>query len=203
MDLPGGMDQYNKNLNKIKEQRFLYFVFIDARSQFPLQQQLNGQLPQSLFPPQQQFPDSGISFSAPPQPSLEQLSSALGLTPLQHILPQRMSQSRRGFPQNLPMTSLGQGLSPETVNVPLAAPQKIPSFLTESQVYRDFEDVNSRSHLSDDIIGSQSKSSNVICVLIMMSLTDSLATQKVAFSVIISWLLAIVCYSWLNYRGSH
>ena len=83
------------------------------------------------------------------------------------------------------MTSLGQNLSPETVNVPLAAPQKIPSFLTESQVYRDFEDVNSRSHLSDDIIGSQGKSSNVICVLIMMSLTDSLATQKVAFSVMI------------------
>ncbi|XP_022790461.1 uncharacterized protein LOC111329957 isoform X2 [Stylophora pistillata] len=128
----------------------------DARSQFPLQQPLNNQIPQSLFAPQQPFPDSGISFRAPPQPSLQQLSSTLGLTPLQHVLPQRTSQTRSGFALNEPMSSLGQDLSPVTVNVPMAAPQKIPSFLTASQVYRDFEDVNSRSHLSDDIIGSQS-----------------------------------------------
>ena len=136
---------------------FFFFFFIDARSQFPLQQAFNDQIPQNLFAPQQPFPDSGISFRAPPQPSLQQLSSTLGLTPIQHILPQRVSQTRSDFAPNEPMNSFGQDLSPVTVNVPMAAPQKIPSFLTASQVYKDFEDVNSRSHLSDDIIRSQSK----------------------------------------------
>lgn len=135
-----------KSLKKI-------FFLVDSRSQFPLQQTLNNQISQSLFPPQQ-FQNAGGPFGAAPQPSLGQLSKTLGLTPLQHILPPQ----RPGYPQDEPLSSIGQtDLSPVRVNVPMMAPQKIPSFLAASQVYRDFEDVNSRSHLSDDIIGNQSK----------------------------------------------
>lgn len=103
-----------------------------------------------------QFQNAGGPFGFAPQPSIGQLSKTLGMTPLQHIPPQRPS-----YPQNDPLRSIGQtDLSPVRVNVPMMAPQKIPSFLAASQVYRDFEDVNSRSHLSDDIIGNQSKCYN-------------------------------------------
>lgn len=126
---------------------------VDPRSQFPLQQTLNNQIPQNLFTPQQ-FQDSGIPFGTAPQLNLNQLSKAIGLTPLQHILPQQMSPNGPGYFPNEP---LSRDLSPVRVNVPMMAPQKIPSFLTASQVYKDFEDVNSRSHLSDDVFGDQSK----------------------------------------------
>lgn len=132
------------------------FSLADSRSQFPLQQTYNNQMSQGLLAPQQ-FQNMGGPFGFAPQPSLGgQLSKTLGLTPLQHIPPQRPS-----YPQNDPLGSIGQtDLSPVRVNVPMMAPQKIPSFLAASQVYRDFEDVNSRSHLSDDIIGNQSKCYN-------------------------------------------
>lgn len=44
-----------------------------------------------------------------------------------------------------------------TVNVPMEAPRKIPSFVTASQVYRDFEDVNSRPNFADDLVRGQGK----------------------------------------------
>ena len=39
----------------------------------------------------------------------------------------------------------------------MEAPKKIPSFVTASQVYRDFEDVNSRSDLANDLAGGPGK----------------------------------------------
>ncbi|XP_078359064.1 uncharacterized protein LOC144643627 isoform X2 [Oculina patagonica] len=133
----------------------------DQRSQFPLQQTLNNQIPQNVFTPQELL-DSGGPFGGAPQLSVNQLSKTLGLTPLQHILPQRMSPNGPGYPQNGPLSSFGQtDMSPERVNVPMMAPQKIPSFLTASQVYKDFEDVNTRSHLSDDIFGNQMSQGDV------------------------------------------
>ena len=78
------------------------------------------------------------------------------MTPIQHVLPKQNPQNMFGYHQN-DVRSIGPAsLSPITVNIPMTAPRTIPSFLTASQVYKDFEDVNSRSHLSDDIFGGQS-----------------------------------------------
>lgn len=143
----------------------VFLFIVDGRSQFPMQPTFNNQIQQGLFNPQQ-FQETGFPFgAAPPQPSINQLSNSIGLTPLQHVLPQR-TRNRPAYTQNGPMrSSIGQSdMSPVTVNVPMAAPEKIPSFLTASQVYKDFEDVNSRSHLSDDIFGSQSKCFTEACV---------------------------------------
>ena len=80
----------------------------------------------------------------------------IGLSPYQHVMPDRTPLNMPGYSQN-DMRSIDPAhLPPITVDVPMAAPKKIPSFLTASQVYKDFEDVNSRSHLSDDIFGSES-----------------------------------------------
>ena len=142
----------------LKKRTVFFLSALDTRSQFPLQQTLNSQFPQNIFTQAQQFQDPGGPFGVPRRPSLNQLSQTIGVTPLQHILPQRMSPNAPGFPMDEQLGSFGQtDLSPVRVNVPMMAPQKIPSFLTASQVYKDFEDVNSRSHMSDDIFGNQSK----------------------------------------------
>ena len=127
--------------------------FLDTRSQFPLLQSMN-QIPQTLFSPQQ---NQGLGLPLGPSPGpLDQLSKSIGVTPLQHVLPdqniERVLGNRRSDVRSIGPASL----SPITVNIPMTAPRKIPSFLTASQVYKDFEDVNSRSHLSDDIFGGQS-----------------------------------------------
>lgn len=131
----------------------LSFSLTDVRSQLPLQQAFN-QIPQSIFTPQQ-TQDQGLPFGTSAG-QLNQLGNMIGLSPYQHVLPDRSSLNMPGYSQN-DMRSIDPAhLSPITVDVPMAAPKKIPSFLTASQVYKDFEDVNSRSHLSDDIFGSES-----------------------------------------------
>ena len=131
------------------------FVFhLDTRSQLPLQQPFN-QIPQTLFTPQQSQ-DPGIPLGTS-LGQLNQLSNSIGVTPFQSPFPDQTSQNLPGYPQN-DIRSIGPGhFSPITVNVPMTPPKTIPSFLTASQVYKDFEDVNSRSHLADDIFGGESK----------------------------------------------
>ena len=140
-------------INGLKHVMSLSFSLTDVRSQLPLQQAFN-QIPQSIFTPQQ-TQDQGLQFGTSPG-QLNQLGNMIGLSPYQHVLPDRTSLNMPGYSQN-DMRSIDPAhLPPITVDVPMAAPKKIPSFLTASQVYKDFEDVNSRSHLSDDIFGSES-----------------------------------------------
>lgn len=120
------------------------YLFADLRSQLPLQPALNQPIPQTLLTPQQ-GQDQGLPLGSLPG-DLNQLSNTLGFTPYQHISPQQLS-----------MNNNQAEASPLTVNVPMEAPKKIPSFVTASQVYRDFEDVNSRSNFADDLVRGQSK----------------------------------------------
>lgn len=133
----------------------LLYLNSDVRSQLPLQQPFN-QIPQTLFTPQQPQ-NQGPSFGNSPA-LLPQIGNSIGLTPYQHLAPDQMSLRITGYPQRNEARSIDPAhLSPISVDVPMTAPRKIPSFLTASQVYKDFEDVNSRSHLADDIFGSESK----------------------------------------------
>ena len=63
----------------------------------------------------------------------------------------------QSYPQREMRPMQPAALSPVTVNVPLPPPKKIPSFLAASEVYRDFQDVNSKSHLEDDILANPRK----------------------------------------------
>ncbi|XP_068712430.1 uncharacterized protein [Montipora foliosa] len=112
----------------------------DLRSQLPLQPALNQPVPQTQLTPQQS-PGQGLTFGNPTG-DLNQLTNTLGLTPYQNVLSQQPTLN----------TNQAQ-FSPINVNVPMEAPKKIPSFVTASQVYRDFEDVNSRSDLANDLAG--------------------------------------------------
>lgn len=120
------------------------YLFTDLSPQLPLQPTLNQPIPQTLLTPQQSQ-EQGLPLRSLTG-DLNQLSNTLGLSPYQHISPQQLAMN------NNPAEA-----SPMTVNVPMEAPRKIPSFVTASQVYRDFEDVNSRPNFADDLVRGQGK----------------------------------------------
>ena len=79
-----------------------------------------------------------------------QAPPVVGFQPIIRMVPQRDSI---GAPQSRPQQFLTPvGAPSQTLDVPLPSPDKVPSFLAATQAYEDFQDLNSKSNIMDDVM---------------------------------------------------